>query len=174
MYTTRRLFEDDGHYKFNFKSVQRQIVFHLDQVGRREPNPVLDWRRTIENSTVMDLRKEKLYLAPLFLEAAHAFLSIQASSAFAERLFGDAGFRERARRQTGDPSVTEMLLLIRSYVHSRLDSAHRQRGFIRRRAQAFKEIARTFRVRFKPLRSEAQMITLTIDCWRLLIDYSQI
>ncbi len=66
-------FEDDGHYKANFKSVHRQTVFHLDQVGRREPNAALDWWRAIENSAVIDLRKQKLYLAPLFLEAARAF-----------------------------------------------------------------------------------------------------
>ncbi len=132
---------------------------HLYQFGRREPNAALDWCHAIENNAVIDLRKQKLYLAPLFLEAARAILSIQASSASAERLFGDGGYQEGARRQTGDSSVTAMLLLIRSCVRSRLDNTLRKRGFISWRAQAFQFLRRTLQVRLKPLRSDAQTIT---------------
>ncbi len=64
-----------------------------------------------------------------------------ARSASAERLFGDAGYQEGTRRQgTGSP-VTEMLLMVRSYVVAHLNSPLRQAGFISNRAQAGKELA---------------------------------
>ncbi len=44
-----------------------------DEVGGREPSAALDWWSVIANSAAIDLRKQKLYLAPLFLEAARAF-----------------------------------------------------------------------------------------------------
>ncbi len=69
------------------------------------------------------------------------FFSIQASSASAERLFGDAGYREGTLQQgTGSP-VTEMLLIVRSYVVAHQNSPSRQTGFIGNRAQAVKELA---------------------------------
>ncbi len=37
-------------------------------------------------------------------DAARAFLSMQASSASAERLFRDAGYQKGTRRQTNEPS----------------------------------------------------------------------
>lgn len=45
---------------------------------------------SIVHGNVTDLRKKKIYLAPLYIELAGAFLSIQASSAVAERFFGDS------------------------------------------------------------------------------------
>ncbi len=57
------------------------MVAELKCDGRREPNYALDWWRSVENSSVVDLRKRRLSLAPLFLDAARAFLSIQTSSA---------------------------------------------------------------------------------------------
>ncbi len=74
----------------------------LDQVGTRKPNAALDWCRANGKSALIDLRKQRLYLEPLFLETARAVLSIQASSASAELLFGDAGYGEGVRRQAGD------------------------------------------------------------------------
>ncbi len=53
----------------------------MGDVNRTTP---LDWWRSVKNSSVADLRKRRLSLAPLFLDAARAFLSIQASSASAE------------------------------------------------------------------------------------------
>ncbi len=78
-------------------SVHRNMVAELKRDGRREPNYALDWWRSVENNSVVDLRKRQLSLAPLFLDAARAFLSIRASSASAERLFGDAGYQEGTR-----------------------------------------------------------------------------
>ncbi len=66
-------FEGGGDYKASFKSIHRQMIFHLDQVGRREPNAALDWWRVVENRALIDLHKQKLYLARLFLEATRAF-----------------------------------------------------------------------------------------------------
>ncbi len=134
-------YDPDGQYRANFMSVHKNMVAELKRDGRREPNYALDWWRSVENSSVVDLRKRRLSLAPLFLDAARAFLSIQASSASAERLFGDAGYQEGTRRQgTGSP-VTEMLLMVRSYVVAHLNSPSRQTGFISNRAQAVKELA---------------------------------
>ncbi len=73
--------------------------------------------------------------------SARAFLSIQAASASAERLFGDAGYQEGTRRQATGSSVTEMLLMVRSYVVTQIKSALKQARFIRSRAHAVKELA---------------------------------
>ncbi len=90
-------YDPDGQYRANFMSVLKNMVAELKRDGRREPNYALDWWRSVENSSVVDLRERRLSLAPLFLDAARAFLSIQASSASAERLFGDAGYQEGTR-----------------------------------------------------------------------------
>ncbi len=123
-------------------SVHKNMLAELKRDGRREPNYALDWWRSVENSSVVDLRKSRLSLAPLFLDAARALFSIQASSSCAERLFGDAGYQEGTRRQVTGSSVTDMLLMVRSYVVSHLNSRSRQAGFIRNRAQAVKELAK--------------------------------
>ncbi len=74
-------------------------------------------------------------------DAARAFLLVQASSTSAERLFQDAGYQEGTCRQgTGSP-VTEMLLMVRSYVVADLNSPSRRTGFMTNRAQAVKELA---------------------------------
>ena len=51
-----------------------------------------------------------------FFVPARAYLSIQASSAAAERLFGPAGTQEGQRRQQTEPAMSEMLLTIRYVV----------------------------------------------------------
>ncbi len=56
------------------------------------------------------------------IDAARAFLSISASSASAERLFGDAGYQEGTLRQGTGSLVTEMLLMVRRYVVVHLNS----------------------------------------------------
>ncbi len=65
----------------------------------------------------------------------------QASSASAERLFGDARYQEGTRRQVTGSPVTEVLLVVRSYVVAHLKSPSRQTGFVSNRAQAVKELA---------------------------------
>ncbi len=103
-------------------------------MGEGEPNYALDWWRSVENSSVVELCKRRLSLAPLFLDAARAFLSIQAASASAERLFRDAGYQEGTRRQTAGPSVTE------DVAHAQIKSPLKQAGVISSRAQAVKEL----------------------------------
>ncbi len=97
--------------------------------------------------SVADLCKRKFYLPPLFLDASSACLSTQSSSASAERQFGDAGYQEGFRRQHGESSVIEMLLMIRSFVHSRIANASRQKGFLSSRAQDAKEFGLRKRLR---------------------------
>lgn len=134
-------FDEDAQYKANFMSVHKQMVAHVSIVGCQEPNAALNWWRTIENSRDSDLRKRKMYLAPLFIDAARAFLSVQASSASAERLFGDAGYCEGTRRKHGESSVTEMLLMIRSYVRAQIDYASTHNAFLSSRAHFLKDLA---------------------------------
>lgn len=76
------------------------------------------------------LQDSNLLLAPLFIDLARAFLSIQVSSASVERIFGDAGYQEGNRRQKVEDSVTEMQLTIRSFVKSRIDSEKHQKEFL--------------------------------------------
>lgn len=85
---------------------------HLVSVWRGKNNIVLYWLRTIDKSTVVDLRKKKMYLETLFLETVRSFLSMQASLASSMRLFGDSGYQEIALRLTFDSSVTEMPIFI--------------------------------------------------------------
>ncbi len=117
------------------------MAAHVDKVGRQEPNTVLDWWRSIENSSIVCLRKRKLYLALLLLDPVRAYLSVQSSSASAERLFRDSGYHEGIRWQHAELSVTEMLLMIRSFVHSRINDAPKQQEFLSSRAQAVKDLA---------------------------------
>lgn len=100
--------------------------------------------RVPENSdhlTVLELRKLKLYPAPLFTDIARGYLSIPASSASAERLFGDAGYQQGARRQHETSSVTEMLLMIRSYVKARIADHQAQNGILSGRADSVRFLA---------------------------------
>ena len=113
----------------------------LSVVGRREPKAALQWWYGIEHSNVTDLRRRKLYMAPMFIEVARAFLSIQASSAAAERLFGDAGYNEGIRRQHTADSMTEMLLMIRSYILSYIECSGTQKSFLSSRAQMTVDLA---------------------------------
>ena len=57
-----------------------------------------------------------------FAEPARAYLSIQASSASAERLFGDAGYQEGVRRQHVETGIAEMLLTIRYLIQQRTNA----------------------------------------------------
>ena len=75
-------------------------------------------------------------MAPMFIDLARAFLSIQASSAAAERLFGDAGYNEGFRRQNNGDTVTEMLLVIRSFLMSHIENARSQTSFLSARSQS--------------------------------------
>ena len=118
----------------NFLSVHKATVAELDRDRRREPNYAFEWWWSVENGSVVDLRKRRLSLASLFLDPARAFLLIQASFASAERLFGDGGYQEGTCRQGTGSSVTEMLLMVRSYVVAHLNRPSRQAGFISNRA----------------------------------------
>ncbi len=80
-------------------TLHKAMLSELGKHGGREPNTALNWWRSIENSTARDLSKRKLYFVILFVDVARAYLSIQASSASAEHLFGDAGYQEGTRRQ---------------------------------------------------------------------------
>lgn len=86
--------------------------------GRLAVVSTLKWSFKIEDSPIYELRKRKLYVTPLLLYFTRDFISIQVSSASAERLFRDAGFQEGSRRQHENDTVTEILRSIRSYVES--------------------------------------------------------
>ena len=134
-------FETNGNYKNDFMTVHRCMLEHLDVNGRQNPNAALEWCKAVENLSVIELRRKKLYLAPIFIDAARAYLSVQASSAAAEGLFSDAGHLEGTRRTQCDTSVTEMLLFIRSYVKMHLSRAPAQKGFLSGKAGSVKSIA---------------------------------
>ncbi len=83
--------------------------------------------------------QEKSISRGVFLYPARARLPVQSSSASAERPFDDTGYHEGLRRQHAE-SVTEMLLMIRSFVPSRIDNSPKQQGFLSSRAQAVKDL----------------------------------
>ncbi len=51
------------------------------------------------------------------------------------------GYQGGFHWQHGEPSVTETLWIIRSFVHSRIDKAPKRQGFLSSRAQAVKDLA---------------------------------
>ena len=134
-------YEEEENYHVSLSSVYKRMLDELRISGRREPNFAQTWWYNIENSSVKELRKNKLYGAPIFIDCARAFLSIQASSAPAERLFSDAGFQEGARRQIEESCMTEMLLFVRNFVSKRLSDPSTQRGFISGPANAMRQAA---------------------------------
>ncbi len=50
------------------------MVAELKSDGRPEPNYALDWWRSVENSSVVDLCKRRLSLAPLLLDDSKRLL----------------------------------------------------------------------------------------------------
>lgn len=134
-------FDVRTNYNFYVLSLRTRLHGELNNEGRRRTNCTLDWWREVESRTVAELRWERLYFAPLLVDVARAFLSIQASSASAERLFGDAGHGESDRRLHGDSPITEMMLFIRSYVQESLSQKHLQRIFLSGKGQCMKDLA---------------------------------
>ena len=80
-------------------------------------------------------------MAPIFIDFDRAYLSIQAPSASDERLFGDAGYSEGDRRQHNDDSMNEMLLMIRRYLLSYIETTTTKVWLISSRAQAIVDFA---------------------------------
>ena len=118
-----------------------QMVSELEEMGRKNVDETLSWWHTVENSKVRDLQTRQMLSACEFMGIARAFLSVQASSASAERLFGDAWHQEGDRRQHADPALAEMLLMIRSYVTSLTQVSTPQSPFLSKRAQILIELA---------------------------------
>lgn len=75
------------------------MIEHFNVVGWTEAYNSLYWWGSIQYSGIMDFGYQKLYPAPLLIEAASAYHSMQTSSASAEPFFGDACFQEDSRRQ---------------------------------------------------------------------------
>ncbi len=59
-------YDPDGQYRANFMSVHKNMVAELKRDGRREPNYALDWWRSVENSSVVDLRKKTAVARSVF------------------------------------------------------------------------------------------------------------
>lgn len=79
-------------------------------------------------------------LSVVFLERSLEFLCIQASSASAERLFGDLRSYKGARHQHVDNSVIEILLVIQSFVKAQMDKDTGHRAFLISPAQALQSL----------------------------------
>ena len=133
--------EQDDDYKGPLVTLRNGMVNGLEKTGRKEPNHTLRWWQWIENSTVKELRRNKLYAAPIFIDFVRAFLSIQISSAPSKNLFSDAGYQEGIRRQNEELTMTEMLLFIRDHVRKRLKQRNTRREFISSTAESVQEVA---------------------------------
>ena len=148
-------FDSSTHNTSNFLSIHKQMMSHLEGMGRKDPNYCLKWWSNVENATVPELLSSKLYLAPLFTDGARAFLSIQSSSAQVERLFSVSENYEGARRHHGESAIQEMLFSIKSYVTERSASSSGQTLFLSRKVQAIEKIAQEISVQLK---NRAQLI----------------
>lgn len=89
----------DGYDEYSqYKSVHKNMTAYVENVGRQGQNAAIDWKRAIENSCISELFKNQNVHCVTFLDPARVYLSIQASTAWAERMFGDAVYQEDARR----------------------------------------------------------------------------
>lgn len=116
-------YDPEGDFINNFLSLHKIMVNDLEQVGVCDPEFALSWWKAIEESLVLDICEKILALVPLFFDCARAFVSIHASSASVERLFGEAVHQEGTRRTSKSFSVTEMLLIVRSCVENRIHNS---------------------------------------------------
>ena len=99
-------------YEGLFRSVHRALVNDLKGSGRRGVDVALNWWRDVDVVTVP--------FATCMATTARAFLSMQASSASAERLFSAAGYVEGGNRHNQSMAKMEMELVIRKWVLSEL------------------------------------------------------
>jgi hypothetical protein len=96
------------------KHVHTRLMADLQMHGRREAETALQWWRaaSTDNSIIQHVVSLQT--------AARAVLSMQASSAPAERLFSNSGNLEGDNRHCAAPETMEMYLIIRRFVLSRL------------------------------------------------------
>lgn len=83
----------DINYAQQLASIRNVMANELREKGRRESNISLTGCG-FEKSSAHVLLKRKLLYAAIFICADRAYLSIQASSASTERIYGDTGLLE--------------------------------------------------------------------------------
>lgn len=125
----------------DLRIVHKQMKVELELEELKDAEFSLVWWKHIETSNVVDLCRWKLFMAPLFFDVARAYLSIQASSPPAERLFEDAGYQEGTRVHATGSSVTEMLHTRPSHVARYLSKSTHQQGFLKRRGKSVRDLA---------------------------------
>lgn len=112
------LLGDEYDLDIGYVSILRSVHLHmcneLESIGREASTAALERWYHIEKCDVTSLQKQRHYMDPFLIELAQAFLSIHASFAWCEHLFGDAGHGEGHRRQHVRDSVSEIVLMIRS------------------------------------------------------------
>ena len=113
----------------------------LQKAGSTEPDAALQWWHEVEISSALSLRKRKLYMAPILIDLARAFLTIQPPPAPFQRLLGDAGHNKGDRCHPVEDGMTEMLLTIKSFVLSYIEDTVNQTSFLSAREQTVKDLA---------------------------------
>jgi len=105
------------------RTMHRALRTTLASGGRHDANFALDWWRELTSKSMEDLFKNAALVdAVRLVDAARPFLSTQASSASAERMFSDAGYINAYQRQSMPMFMLEMLLVIRAFVQCRVES----------------------------------------------------
>lgn len=115
-------FAEPSSIRRDLKQMRAVMLNDLQSNGRRQPNQSLQYWRRIANSSYNEMERNGTLSTRRFAKAARAYLSLQATSASAERLFGVAGYQEGSRRTSSSTDHTEMLLLIRALIQARLDA----------------------------------------------------
>lgn len=131
-------------HKDQMGKLHKIMIDELDAVGRRKAEEALLWWQRLEGTDLQVLMRRKLLSALYLLPMARAYLSIQATSASAERLFGDAGYQQGNRRQHQMADMSEMLFAIRGCVKKAIDEAP-PKGIatsLSQRASAVQQLAR--------------------------------
>lgn len=99
-------FDEVVDYKSNLLSLHRTMKEHLDILGRKEPAEAAEWWRAIEKSSVADVLKQRLHVAPMFVVVARKFLAIPDASS-------------TKKRRITDGTQEDLLGKLRSFVDSR-------------------------------------------------------
>lgn len=101
------------------RSVHKHMCSELDQTGRDEAlNGLFD----VQNSSTLGFWKQRLYMSPIFIDLASAFLTIQDSSASCEGFLVMPGITQVTGGSMSKNIMTEVLLMIRSFVMSQVEN----------------------------------------------------
>jgi len=125
--TLLRKYKEGRNYVSWIEGMHNAVLRSHAHDGRGGPErPLLWWRELSKKGLDEIVDEPDLVEAARLTDVARCFLSVQASSASAERMFSDAGHGNTHQRQSMPMYTLEMLLVIRAFVKRRVEAAAQQ------------------------------------------------